>query len=141
MLIGEVARRAGVSKDTVRLYERLGLVRGRRLPNGYRDFPAEAVTWLGYVRTAQALGFTLAEIAQQADTLSPAPADAPAVSDLVAAKVRLIDARMAELAALRAELAGRVGTDCPMRPLPRPAGPPARSPRAPRRPMPPCPTA
>jgi DNA-binding transcriptional MerR regulator len=138
VLIGEVARRAGVSKDTVRLYERLGLVRGRRLPNGYRDFPAEAVTWLGYVRTAQALGFTLAEIARQADTLSPAPADAPAVSELVAAKVRLIDERMAELAALRAELAGRVGTDCPMRPLPASAAGPSS---VARRAMPSCPTA
>ncbi|BCJ38314.1 MerR family transcriptional regulator [Actinocatenispora thailandica] len=127
MLIGEVARRVGVSKDTVRLYERLGLVRGSRLPNGYRDFPAEAVTWLGYVRTAQALGFTLAEISRHADTLSPAPSDAPAVSELVAAKLRLIDARIAELAALRAELAGRVGTDCPMRPIPRPPGGSARS--------------
>jgi hypothetical protein len=53
-------------------------------------------------------------------------------------KVRLIDERMAELAALRAELAGRVGTDCPMRPLPPPAAGPSS---VGRRALPSCPTA
>ena len=39
-----------------------GLLQARRGDNGYRDYPEEAVQWLGYVRTAQQLGFTLTEI-------------------------------------------------------------------------------
>nr|MYU48515.1 MerR family transcriptional regulator [Streptomyces sp. SID7803] len=65
MRIGELAAQTGLSRDTIRFYERTGLVTGgERLPNGYRDFPPETVPWLAYVRTAQALGFSLAEIAR-----------------------------------------------------------------------------
>ncbi|MFJ9831463.1 MerR family transcriptional regulator [Streptomyces sp. NPDC101169] len=116
MRIGELAARAGMTRDTIRFYEKVGLVAGRRLPNGYRDFPPEAVVWLQYVRTAQALGFSLAEIARTGERLREAPDTAAALSALFEEKIRLIDARMAELAALRADLATRVGTGCPLRP-------------------------
>ena len=115
MRIGELAARAGVSKDTVRFYERIGLIEGRRLANGYRDFPPETVTWLHYVRTAQTLGFTLAEIARHGADLRDAPDSADALSALLADKIRIIDERMAELARLRADLTARVGTGCPLR--------------------------
>ncbi|MGW2731028.1 MerR family transcriptional regulator [Streptomyces sp. NPDC001494] len=116
MRIGELAARAGMTRDTIRFYEKVGLVAGRRLPNGYRDFPPEAVVWLQYVRTAQALGFSLAEIARTGERLREAPDTAAALSELFEEKIRVIDARMAELAALRADLATRVGTGCPLRP-------------------------
>ncbi|MFG2947262.1 MerR family transcriptional regulator [Streptomyces adustus] len=115
MRIGELAARTGLTKDTVRFYERIGLVESRRLPNGYRDFPPEAVPWLQYVRTAQALGFTLAEIARHFTELGEAPDSAAALSALFEEKIRIIDARMAELAALRADLTDRVDTGCPLR--------------------------
>ncbi|MEU5531800.1 MerR family transcriptional regulator [Streptomyces sp. NPDC020362] len=115
MRIGELAAQVGMTKDTIRFYEKIGLVTGRRLANGYRDFPAGTVIWLHYVRTAQALGFSLAEIAQHFTELSDAPDTAEALSALFEEKIRLIDARMAELAALRADLAARVGTGCPLR--------------------------
>ncbi|WP_433381340.1 MerR family transcriptional regulator [Streptosporangium sp. CA-115845] len=61
--IGSSAGRApSMTRDTIRFYEKVGLVAGRRLANGYRDFPPETVAWLHYVRTAQTLGFSLAEI-------------------------------------------------------------------------------
>ncbi|MFE1314561.1 MULTISPECIES: MerR family transcriptional regulator [unclassified Streptomyces] len=115
MRIGELAAQAGLSKDTVRFYERIGLIEGRRLSNGYRDFPPETVTWLHYVRTAQTLGFTLAEIARHGADLRDAPDSAEALSALLADKIRIIDTRMSELAALRADLTSRVGTGCPLR--------------------------
>ncbi|MCX4690378.1 MerR family transcriptional regulator [Kitasatospora purpeofusca] len=114
MRIGELAARTGLSRDTIRFYEKVGLVEGRRLANGYRDFPPEAVAWLDYVRTAQALGFTLAEIARNGEQLRGAPDTAEALSALFEEKIHVVDARMAELAALRAELAARVGTGCPL---------------------------
>ena len=62
MQIGEIANATGLSRDTLRFYEKRGLLRARRSANGYRDYPPEAVEWLRYLRLAQSLGFTLAEI-------------------------------------------------------------------------------
>ncbi|MFJ2214389.1 MerR family transcriptional regulator [Streptomyces sp. NPDC101062] len=115
MRIGELAAQTGTTRDTIRFYEKVGLIAGRRLANGYRDFPPEAVAWLHYVRTAQTLGFSLAEIARTGEELFAAPDAAEALSALFEEKIRLVDARMSELAALRAELTERVGTGCPLR--------------------------
>ncbi|MFE2075774.1 MerR family transcriptional regulator [Streptomyces misionensis] len=115
MRIGELAAQAGLTRDTIRFYEKIGLVTGRRLANGYRDFPPEAVPWLQYVRTAQTLGFSLAEIARTGEELRNAPDAAEALSALFKEKIKVIDTRMAQLAALRAELDARVGTGCPLR--------------------------
>ncbi|KAB1979020.1 MerR family transcriptional regulator [Streptomyces triticiradicis] len=115
MRIGELAAQAGTTRDTIRFYEKIGLITGRRLTNGYRDFSPETVGWLRYVRTAQTLGFSLAEIARHGEELRDAPDDAEALSALLKEKIGVIDARMAELAALRADLEERVGTGCPLR--------------------------
>ncbi|MBY8344841.1 MerR family transcriptional regulator [Streptomyces sp. KC 17012] len=115
MRIGELAAQAGLTRDTIRFYEKIGLVTGRRLPNGYRDFPPEAVPWLQYVRTAQTLGLSLAEIARTGEELRQQPDTATALSTLFEEKIKVIDARMAQLAALRTELDTRVGTGCPLR--------------------------
>ena len=114
MRIGELAAQAGMTRDTIRFYESIGLVAGRRLANGYRDFPPETVPWLHYVRTAQALGFSLAEIARIGEQLRDAPDQAAALSALFEEKIQAIDVRMAELAALRADLDARVGVGCPL---------------------------
>ncbi len=115
MRIGELAARVGLSRDALRFYEQVGILTSERRPNGYREYPPEAVPWLEYVRTAQALGFSLAEIAEHGEELSDAPDQAEALSALFADKIRIIDTRMAELAALRAELTARAGTECPLR--------------------------
>ncbi|MFJ6741178.1 MerR family transcriptional regulator [Streptomyces sp. NPDC091279] len=115
MRIGELAALAGMSRDTIRFYEKVGLVESRRLPNGYRDFPPETLTWLQYVRTAQTLGFSLSEIAHTGERLREAPDTAAALSALFEEKIQVLDARMAELTTLRAELTTRVGTGCPLR--------------------------
>lgn len=114
--IGELSERSGLSRDAIRFYEKVGLVESHRSSNGYRDFPAEVPVWLAYVRTAQRLGFTLAEIAEHGRALRDAPDAAEALSALFAEKITIVDAKMAELAALRTELAERAGTGCPLRP-------------------------
>jgi DNA-binding transcriptional MerR regulator len=61
---GELARRAGVSADTLRHYERRGLLpAARRTPNGYRLYPAEALERVRLIQKALSLGFTLEELA------------------------------------------------------------------------------
>lgn len=115
MRIGELAAQAGTTRDTIRFYERLGLVVGRRLANGYRDYPPEAVTWLRHVRTAKSLGFSLAEITRYGEHLRDAPDQGPALAALLEEKIRIIDERMAALAAMRADLSARLGAPCPLR--------------------------
>jgi MerR family copper efflux transcriptional regulator len=117
MRIGELAAQTGTSKDTIRFYEKVGLVTGERLANGYRDFEPGMVEWIHYIRTAQTLGFSLAEIGRHGADLRDVPdqAQAQALSALFAEKIRVVDTRMAELSVLRADLETRVGTGCPLR--------------------------
>lgn len=63
MRIGEVAKRSGIGIETIRYYERQGLLlESERRPSGYRQFDESTVERLGYIRQAKELGFTLAEI-------------------------------------------------------------------------------
>ena len=63
MKIGELAVLSGMSADTLRYYERVGLLpRTRRGPNGYRDYPASVQNRLRVIRNAVSLGFPLKEI-------------------------------------------------------------------------------
>ena len=65
LTIGRLANQAGVNLETVRFYERRGLLpRPPRSASGYRLFPAEAARRLKFIRRAQELGFSLAEIAE-----------------------------------------------------------------------------
>ncbi|MGW4809730.1 MerR family transcriptional regulator [Kitasatospora sp. NPDC004272] len=120
MRIGEPAERTGPGRAAPRFHERGGLPVPHRLPDGHRDFPPGAEPWPRYVRTAQALGSPLAEIArtgaESGAESGAAPDAAERLSELFRAKTALIDARTAELAAPRADLAGRVGTGCPPAP-------------------------
>ncbi len=65
MRIGEVAARSGLSRDTIRFYERNGLInstKGNERTNSYRTYDAEVVARLEMVREAQNAGFTIAEL-------------------------------------------------------------------------------
>lgn len=115
MLIGELAAASGLSREALRFYEQQGLIRARRLANGYRDYPAEAVMLVQYIRTAQQLGFTLSEIGDRLPGIWDAPDPAPALAEVLASKLGEIDARIAALQALRQTLAERVATNCPLR--------------------------
>ena len=114
MLIGELAAASGLSREALRFYEQQGLIRARRLGNGYRDYPPEALTLVQYIRTAQQLGFTLAEIGDRLPAIWDAADPAPALSQVLALKLHEIDARIAALQALRQTLAERVALDCPL---------------------------
>jgi MerR family copper efflux transcriptional regulator len=65
VLIGEAARRAGVSRDTVRLYTRLGLITCAMRPAGsrsYADYDDATVELIQNIKVAQSIGFTLSEL-------------------------------------------------------------------------------
>ncbi len=104
MLIGELATASGLSREALRFYEQQGLIRARRLANGYRDYPPEVVTLVQYIRTAQQLGFTLAEIGDRLPSIWDAPEPGPLLNQVLASKLGEIDARIAALQALRQTL-------------------------------------
>lgn len=65
LTIGRLARQAGVHVETLRFYERKGLLpRPPRSASGYRMFPADAARRLRFIRRAQELGFSLKEIGE-----------------------------------------------------------------------------
>jgi MerR family mercuric resistance operon transcriptional regulator len=100
--IGELAAAAGVNVETIRFYERKGLVRQPPRGEGHRRYPETDLERLRQIRRAKDLGFTLAEIASLLDA-----AAAGSTGDLVAAaraRVVAVDAEMAELRARRVRL-------------------------------------
>ena len=117
MQIGEIASATGLSRDTLRFYEKRGLLRARRGANGYRDYPPEAVDWLRYIRLAQTLGFTLTEIEADLPLLADQESSAPQLRMALERKLADIDQRIEGLHALRGELARRLGDNmqgCPL---------------------------
>src|SRR5215470_6469111 len=113
MRVGEVAARAGVNIETLRYYERRGLLpEPEREPSGHRRYDEETVRFLRAIKEAQAVGFTLAEIAEYlgASRRSGSPSEALRVR--MAAKIDQIDSRIAGLRRMREELARVVGCAC-----------------------------
>jgi len=116
MRIGELARASAVSRDTLRFYEQRGLIAAQRSANGYRDYPAEMVQLVLYIKTAQRLGFSLGEIGSSVASLWNAVDPDSAVTQLLQDKLTLIETRIAELGELRQELQLRLSQSCPLRP-------------------------
>jgi DNA-binding transcriptional MerR regulator len=112
MRIGEVAERAGVNIETLRYYERRGLlpapVRG---PGGHRSYDDEAVRFVRAIKETQSLGFTLAEIEEYLRLIQRQSPSA-AMRGRVAAKIGEVDAKIASLRRVRDELARVLGCAC-----------------------------
>ena len=102
MRIGEVASRAGVSIQAVRLYERIGLLKkAKRLPSRYRDYSPDAVAFIGFIKRAQMQGFTLEEIKSLTHLREQSPPAAKKMRDLAAAKLATLNERIKRLQAQR----------------------------------------
>ena len=109
--IGTLAKRAGVGIDTVRYYERAGLLApSRRLASGYRRYTSLELARLRFIRRAQALGFTLKEVR---DLLAlSAKRDVARVKRSAQSKLEDVDSRIAALQKIRSGLAALVAA-CP----------------------------
>jgi DNA-binding transcriptional MerR regulator len=95
-----LARLAGVSSDTLRHYEKKGLLpKPRRSPNGYREYPADTAVRVRLIRRAVTLGFTLDELGLILRTRDQGGAPCREVRALAAAKLGALEARIAELQA------------------------------------------
>ena len=102
---GELAGLAGVSSDTLRHYERKGvLARPLRKANDYRQYPASALQRVRLIRRAIAVGFTLDELASVLNVRDSGGAPCVEVRALAAAKLSDIETRLREMSELRKEL-------------------------------------
>jgi MerR family transcriptional regulator, copper efflux regulator len=106
--IGQLAARSGYSVRTIRFYEQSGLLPApSRTPAGYRSYDQDAVTRLRFVRSAQALGLSLAEIAEVLRIRDHQGPPCSYVAELLDTHITALDARIKELTALRDELRAR----------------------------------
>jgi Hg(II)-responsive transcriptional regulator len=104
MTIGEVAERAGVNVQTLRYYERTGLLpKANRKPSGYRQYSTDTVHLVRFIKNAQELGFTLRDISELI-ALRENTKNRPKVATLALAKVEEIDRRVRGLTAMRKTL-------------------------------------
>jgi DNA-binding transcriptional MerR regulator len=106
MRIGQLARASGVAVDTIRYYERQGLLqRPSRGQNGYRMFSEGAVTRLQMIRNAVRFGFPLKEVARFLKVRDAGGAPCDLVRQAGQRLLTQMDERIAELAATRAAMA------------------------------------
>lgn len=123
MTIGEVAKAAEIGVETVRFYEREGLIaEPPRRRSGYRQYPPDTVRRVRFIRRAKELGFTLTEIGELLELRVDPTKSCADVRTLARAKMADIEAKMLDLARIQAALAELVRTcrgkgatsDCPI---------------------------
>lgn len=103
--IGEVAHRATVRRDTLRYYERLGLVEpATRSPGGYRLYDPEVVDRLAFIKKAQAMGLTLGEVGKVITGALEGSPPCDHVRATLRTRLEDVDKRIADLQALRLTL-------------------------------------
>ena len=122
MWIGEAAEQAGVNVQTLRYYERRGLLpKPPRRASGYREFPDDAVRVVRFIKRAQELGFSLDEVEDLLKLRRGSRLNRKQIRSVAERRVRQIEQKISELARMRAALRRLVhacheGTtlDCPI---------------------------
>jgi DNA-binding transcriptional MerR regulator len=105
MKIGEVANEAGVTVDTVRFYERVGVLPApARTASGYRDYEPDIVERIQLTRKLQAIGFTLTDAVDALAAHDTGEATCESERWRLQAVLDRVDVKLAELNALRARI-------------------------------------
>lgn len=103
---GQLARLCGVGPETIRFYERQGLIpEAPRSSSGYRRFGQQAIDRLVFIRRAKALGFSLPEIGELLGLHDDPGGDRARVKEMTESKLHEIEAKIADLARMRSALA------------------------------------
>lgn len=105
LTIGQVAREANVGVETVRFYEREGLIdKPARRPSGYRQYEPDVVRRIRFIQHAKELGFSLKEVNELLSLRMAADGTCAAVRDHAMSKIQDIDAKIAALGGMRRAL-------------------------------------
>lgn len=107
MLIGELSNRCGLSRDTIRFYEKHGLIsigkqKGRF--NNYKDYSEETLHRLLSIKKIKNFGFTLKEVSDLLEMMDVNQATCDNVEDKIRDKIKLLDEKIKELIAIRTQL-------------------------------------
>ena len=116
--VAELARAVGVRTDTIRYYERVGLLPPpARTATGYRDYDAGAVDRLTFIQGAQRLGLRLVDIGHLLTVRDTGRCPCEPAGELLRRRLDEVDEEIARLTALRAEMAAMAAAlpqaDCP----------------------------
>jgi MerR family mercuric resistance operon transcriptional regulator len=123
LTIGQLAKQAGVGVETIRFYEREGLLsEPERRPSGYRQYPHEVVRRVRFIRHAKELGFTLKEIQELLELRVDPQSSCADVRRRASDKIADIEGRIASLERMRKALESLARkcrgrgptTDCPI---------------------------
>ena len=104
MLIGELSKKSGLSRDTIRFYEKHGLIRVKRKErreNNYKEYSEEILQQLLIVKKVKSFGFTLNEALAILKMIEMNEASCKNVSHKIQDKVKLLDERIRELIHIR----------------------------------------
>ncbi len=102
--IGDLAKASGVSTDTLRHYERKGVLRSQRAGNGYREYGSNSLERVQMIRKALAIGFTLDELREILHVFDRGGVPCQQVRSLATSKLSQIEVHLKEVISLRDEL-------------------------------------
>lgn len=112
MRIGELAEATGSNSETIRYYEKIGLLpRPGRTDSNYRDYSATDVERLSFIRHARGLGFELADIRSLMELAEHPERDCGEVDAIASRHLAAVESKLARLGSLRIEL-GRMLAQC-----------------------------
>lgn len=107
MLIGELSKRSGFSRDTIRYYEKIGLLvisQSARRENNYKDYPVDCLHLLKAIRKYKELGFTLEEIRELIVLQSIKVLDVSKLTKLIELKITGIETEIEQMHEMRLQL-------------------------------------
>lgn len=115
MLIGELSTKTGLSRDTIRFYEKQRLIivpSKERRDNNYKEYSNEVYTRLLRIKHIKEFGFTLNETSELLDMIDSNTASCKKVEEQVTAKVSIIDRKIEELLQLKSQMLSMVSDCC-----------------------------
>lgn len=121
MNVGHAAEQSGLPAKTIRFYEEIGLIAPQRAANGYRDYSADDVHRLSFLRRARSLGFSIEDCRHLMSLYRDRSRSSHDVKEIARSHVSAIDAKIAELQSMRSTLNtlikachGNDRPDCPI---------------------------
>lgn len=113
LTIGELAKQGDVNLETIRYYERQGLLpKPPRTPSGYRQFPSDSVRRVRFIKRAQELGFSLREIKELLTLQATSGATSADVRERAMTKIADIEGKIETLRAMKKALAQLTAACC-----------------------------
>jgi MerR family copper efflux transcriptional regulator len=113
MKIGELSQLTGMSKDTIRFYEKIGLLpKAKRQDNGYREYSSLLVDQIKLLNHAKSLGFSLAEIKELSLLFKAKKLNKKKMADFLSKKEKEIDEKIKQLKLFKKEIKHTLGGFC-----------------------------